>query len=197
MSFDIYCRASEVGGRAGESFASPEEQEAAARAWAEQAGVEVDEVVEELDVSGSLAADARELGRLIRRVETGESEGVIVRYVDRFGRDMVENALAHDRIVAAGGRLIATASGYDTAHLNADTRMIFHIQSAIAQAQRERRRRTAPAEQGRRRCSRNLPSAGGGGGVLGYRAQCGRRADALRSPALRYEPRLRGRAADP
>jgi hypothetical protein len=79
MSFDIYCRASEVGSRAGESFASPEEREAAARAWAEQAGVEVDEVVEELDVSGSLAADARELGRLIRRVETGESEGVIAR----------------------------------------------------------------------------------------------------------------------
>ena len=145
MSFDIYCRVSEVGGRGGESFASPEEQEAAARAWAEQAGVEVDEVVEELDVSGSLAADARELGRLIRRVEAGESEGVIVRYVDRFGRDMVENALAHDRIVAAGGRLIATASGYDTAHLNADTRMVFHIQSAIAQAQRERNRESRMA----------------------------------------------------
>jgi DNA invertase Pin-like site-specific DNA recombinase len=145
MSFDIYCRVSEVGGRGGESFASPEEQEAAARAWAAQAGEEVDEVVEELDVSGSLAADARELGRLIRRVEAGESEGVIVRYVDRFGRDMVENALAHDRIVAGGGRLIATASGYDSAHLNADTRMIFHIQSAIAQAQRERNRESRMA----------------------------------------------------
>ncbi len=140
MSFDIYVRVSEVGGRGGESFASLEEQEAAARDWAERADEDVDEVVEELDVSGGLTADQRELGRLIRKVESGDSAGVIVRYVDRFGRDMIENALSHDRIVAAGGRLIATASGYDSANLNADTRMIFNIQSAIAQAQRERNR---------------------------------------------------------
>ena len=92
----------------------------------------------EENVSGKLAADDRELGRLIQKVEAGESGGIVVRYVDRFGRDMIENATAHDRIVKAGGRLIATASGYDTAHLTADTRMVFNIQSAIAEAQRER-----------------------------------------------------------
>lgn len=138
MSFDIYCRVSEVGGREGVSYGSPEEQEAAARTWCEGADVEVGEVVLEENVSGKLAADDRELGRLIQKVEAGESGGIVVRYVDRFGRDMIENATAHDRIVKAGGRLIATASGYDTAHLTADTRMVFNIQSAIAEAQRER-----------------------------------------------------------
>ena len=58
--FAIYVRVSEVGGREGESFASPEEQEAAARAWAERVGEDVyfeeDECVD-LDVSGGLGAD--------------------------------------------------------------------------------------------------------------------------------------------
>jgi DNA invertase Pin-like site-specific DNA recombinase len=138
--FDIYVRVSEVAGREGDSFGSPEEQEAAARAWADREGVEVDDVVTELDVSGGTKADERELGRLIEKIEAGESGGLIVRYIDRFGRDMIENALAHDRIVAAGGRLVATASGYDSANLTPDTRMVFNIQSAIAQAQREKNR---------------------------------------------------------
>lgn len=136
-SFDVYVRVSQVGGREGESFGSPESQEAAARAWCEREGVEVDEVVTELDVSGKLAANDRELGRLIQKVEEGESAGIIVKFVDRFGRNMVENALSHDRVVKAGGRLVATASGYDTANLTPQTRMVFNIQSAIAEAQRE------------------------------------------------------------
>jgi DNA invertase Pin-like site-specific DNA recombinase len=138
--FDIYVRVSEVAGREGDSFGSPQEQEAAARAWAEREGIEVGEVVTELDVSGGIRADDRQLGRLIKKIEDGDSDGLIVRYIDRFGRDMIENALAHDRIVAAGGRLVATASGYDSANLTPDTRMVFNIQSAIAQAQREKNR---------------------------------------------------------
>ena len=39
--FAIYVRVSEVGDREGPGFGSPEEQEAAAREWAERAGVEV------------------------------------------------------------------------------------------------------------------------------------------------------------
>ena len=138
--YDIYVRVSEVGGRAGESFGSPEEQEAAARAWAEREPVEIGEVVTELDVSGGLLANERELGRLIAKIEAHESEGLVVRYIDRFGRDMIENAIALTRIIEAGGRLIATASGFDSANMTPDTRMVFNIQSAIAQAQREKNR---------------------------------------------------------
>jgi len=44
----------------------------------------------------SSAGDIFQLGNasyLIRKVESGDSAGVIVRYVDRFGRDMIENAI--------------------------------------------------------------------------------------------------------
>jgi len=138
--FSIYVRVSEVGEREGESFGSPEEQETAARAWAEREGVEVEDPTIELDVSGATKVNERELGRLIERCESGELEGIIVRYHDRFARDVIEGALALQRIHVCGARLIATASGFDSANLNSDTRMIFNIQMSIAQAQRERNR---------------------------------------------------------
>jgi DNA invertase Pin-like site-specific DNA recombinase len=138
--FDIYVRVSAVGGREGESFGSPAEQEAAARAWAERAGVSVGEVVTELDVSGGTPVDERELGRLIRKCEAGESGGIIVRFADRFARDIIEGARALQRINEAGARLVATASSFDSGNLTADTRMLFNIQMSIAQAQRERNR---------------------------------------------------------
>jgi len=139
--FGIYVRVSEVGEREGESFGSPQEEEPAAREWAERNGVEVDdEPVADLDVSGATAVAERGLGRLIERCESGELEGIIVRYHDRFARDVIAGALALQRIHDCGARLIATASGFDSKNLNSDSRMIFNIQMSIAQAQRERNR---------------------------------------------------------
>jgi DNA invertase Pin-like site-specific DNA recombinase len=139
--FGIYVRVSEVGERDGPSFGSPEEQEAAARLWAEQNGVEVEnEAVVELDVSGATAVNDRKLGRLIERCEAGELEGVVVRYHDRFARDVIEGALALQRLHECGARLIATASNFDSENLTPDARMVFNIQMSIAQAQRERNR---------------------------------------------------------
>jgi DNA invertase Pin-like site-specific DNA recombinase len=139
--FGIYIRVSEVGGREGESFGSPDEQEVAAREWAERNGVEVEtDAVVELDVSGATAVGDRKLGGLIERCESGELEGVIVRYEDRFARDVIEGALALKRIEECGARLIATASGFDSQHLTPDKRAWFSIQMAFAQAQREKNR---------------------------------------------------------
>jgi DNA invertase Pin-like site-specific DNA recombinase len=139
--FGIYIRVSEVGEREGDSFGSPEEQEAAAREWAERHGVEVEtEAVVELDVSGATAVKDRKLGRLIERCESGELEGVLVRYEDRFARDVIEGALALKRIEECGARLIATASGFDSQRLTPDKRAWFSIQMAFAQAQREKNR---------------------------------------------------------
>ena len=138
--FDIYVRVSEVGDRRGESFGSPAEQEAAARTWAEREGVTVGEVVSELDVSGATPVEERELGRLIRKCEAGESAGIIVRYADRFARDIIEGARALQRIHESSARLVATASNFDSGNLTAETRMLFNIQMSIAQAQRERNR---------------------------------------------------------
>jgi site-specific DNA recombinase len=141
--FAIYVRVSEVGDREGPSFGSPAEQEAAARAWAEREAVDVyfdvDECVE-LDVSGATKADDRKLGRLIARCEAGELGGVIVRFEDRFARDVIEGATALRRLEDAGARLVASASGFDSEHITPDKRAWFNTQMAFAQAQRERNR---------------------------------------------------------
>jgi resolvase-like protein len=78
--FDIYIRVSEVGAREGESFGSPDEQEAACRAYADSRGWEVDEAITELDVSGATPVDGRELGRLVRKCEAGESAGILASF---------------------------------------------------------------------------------------------------------------------
>jgi DNA invertase Pin-like site-specific DNA recombinase len=139
--FAIYVRVSEVGGREGDSFASPEDQEAAARAWADRVGEAVyfteDECVD-LDVSGGLTAADRKLGRLIDRCEAGEFAGIIVRYEDRFARDVVAGGAALARLVECGARLIATATGFDSEHLTPDKEMVFNFMMSVGQAQRKR-----------------------------------------------------------
>src|SRR6266516_7118011 len=87
-TFDIYTRVSDVAGRDGDAYGSPEDQEAAARACALRLGLDVGEVVLEENVSGALAADDRELGRLLRRCERGESAGIIFPRLDRLTRDV-------------------------------------------------------------------------------------------------------------
>jgi DNA invertase Pin-like site-specific DNA recombinase len=139
-TFDVYTRVSDEGGRGGAAFGSPEEQEAAARAWIERVGGEVGDVVYEGNVSGATAAENRRLGELIGRIERGESSGIVVLYEDRFARDVIEGGRALQRIVDAGGRLIATATGFDSANLNPQSEMIFNVMMAIGQAQRKRNR---------------------------------------------------------
>jgi hypothetical protein len=52
VPLDGYVRVSKVGGREGEGFISPEDQERAIREWATNAGVEVVMQPHEVDVSG-------------------------------------------------------------------------------------------------------------------------------------------------
>ena len=141
--FAIYVRVSEVGDREGERFGSPEEQEAAARAWAERAHEDVyfdPEECVDLDVSGGLAAEDRRLGRLIERCEAGEFAGIIVRFEDRFARDVIAGGTALRRLHDCGTRLIATASGFDSENITPDKMMLFNVMMSVGQAQRERNR---------------------------------------------------------
>jgi site-specific DNA recombinase len=140
MAFAIYVRVSEVGEREGESFGSPEEQETKARAWAERNEVEVEDPTIELDVSGATAVADRKLGSLIERCESGEIGGIIVRYEDRFARDMIEGCLALKRMRDCGARLVASESGFDSEHLSPDKKTWFQIQMAFAENLREKNR---------------------------------------------------------
>jgi DNA invertase Pin-like site-specific DNA recombinase len=131
-TYDIYARISQEGDR---TEAELQEQlaiyEGACREWAERNGVEVGEVVCETDVSGSKPVDERELGRLLARIESGESAGILTPYLDRFGRDQLEGCVAWKRIADAGGRLVCVNDGLDSAQPGA--KLNFQIRMAIAE----------------------------------------------------------------
>ncbi|MBA2741767.1 MAG: recombinase family protein, partial [Actinobacteria bacterium] len=135
--FAVYTRASTDGPNGLSS--NHEDQEAAAREWAERNGISVAEVVNEV-ASGALAADDRELGRLIERCESGKLGGVIVRDERRFARDEIAGGVALDRLVECGSRLVATWSGFDSANISPESRMIFDFMMAIGKAERARNR---------------------------------------------------------
>jgi DNA invertase Pin-like site-specific DNA recombinase len=107
MRFDGYIRVSDTKGRSGERFLSPDIQRDTIERLAAAKGVKLGEVVEELDVSGGQKIEDRELGRLVERVERGESAGVIVWNFKRFSRNMLDAVETTIRIRDAGGRLIA------------------------------------------------------------------------------------------
>ena len=106
-TFDGYVRVSAVKGRSGPSYISPAVQAETIRRLAAAKGVEVGEVVVEENVSGGRGVEERELGRLLDRIERGESGGIIVWKLSRFSRSLVGAVEATARIAAAGGRLIA------------------------------------------------------------------------------------------
>jgi site-specific DNA recombinase len=107
VSFDGYIRVSRVGGREGASFISPAVQRDTITRLAKYHGVQLGEVVEEFDVSGGKSIDDRDLGRLVRKVEAGQSGGLIVWKLSRFSRNLLDGVTVADRITRADGRLLA------------------------------------------------------------------------------------------
>jgi DNA invertase Pin-like site-specific DNA recombinase len=79
---------SDTAGRNGDGFISPDVQRETIQRLAVASGLRLGEVVEELDVSGGKKIDRRELGRLVRKVEAGESEGIIFWRLSRFSRSL-------------------------------------------------------------------------------------------------------------
>lgn len=84
LPWAVWGRVSRVGDR-DEKLRSPEIQESIARGFAEREGLEVDEVVIGIDVSGAKVTDS-DLMRIVERVELGELGGIIVPKLDRLSR---------------------------------------------------------------------------------------------------------------
>jgi DNA invertase Pin-like site-specific DNA recombinase len=138
MAFDIYTRVSKLGDRSEDNLRSPELQEAACRDWAGRAGVEIGEVAGDKNVSGSTAAEDRKLGRLIEKIERGDSEGIITSYLDRFARDVMASWVALKRITEAGGRLVCVGDGFDSAAPGSKESMGYRMVAAEAYLDRTR-----------------------------------------------------------
>src|SRR5437763_15303902 len=101
---DIYVRVSRVGGR--EHLISPDEQERRARALAQERGLRVGTVLTDLDESGG-KWERPGLQEALRRVEGGQSGGVIVAWLDRLSRDSEHAHALVRRVSEAGGAIYA------------------------------------------------------------------------------------------
>jgi DNA invertase Pin-like site-specific DNA recombinase len=106
LPIDIYVRVSRVGKR-GEKLISPDEQERRARAHARQHSLRVGKVLPpDLDESGG-KLDRPGLNEALERVESGESGGIIVAWLDRLSRDSEHAHGLVRRITEAGGVIYA------------------------------------------------------------------------------------------
>lgn len=106
LPVDVYVRVSRVGKR-GQRLISPDEQVRRARAHAQQHGLRVGAVLPpDLDESGG-KLDRPGLNEALRRVEAGESGGIIVAWLDRLSRDSEHAHGLVRRITDAGGAIYA------------------------------------------------------------------------------------------
>src|SRR5271166_1920444 len=138
QTMDGYIRVSRVMGREGESYMSPSIQRDDIERWARKNKVTVGVIEQDEDVSGGKAVADRKLGKLIERVESGASAGVIVNHTDRFGRDELDAAIAIRRIHKAGGRVIATTLGLDSSRPDSKLTLKFLLMMAEAYLDRSR-----------------------------------------------------------
>jgi site-specific DNA recombinase len=160
MSFDGYVRVSSTKGRNGERFISPDVQRGTVERLAAKA-VTLGEIVEDLDVSGGKRVADRELGRLVERIENGESEGLIVWKVSRFSRSLLDAVTTATRIKEAGGRLIA--EDFDSARPMG--KAMLGLMAGLVEEELDARRQ-GWSEARRRALERGVPN---GRVPLGYR----------------------------
>lgn len=105
-------RVSQVNGREGESFASPGEQRDRIAKACESDGIDLTEVIEELDVGGGTPLARRGgLRRAVEAVEAGKAEVVAVAYLDRLCRSLAVQAEVVERVEAARGEVLAVDVG--------------------------------------------------------------------------------------
>ena len=129
-----YVRVSVVGQRGGDSFLSPTLQREQIAVMAAREGLEVVEVIEELDASGG---DATRPGfeRALSMVESGRVGGIAVWNLSRWTRSLPDGVATLARIEAAGGRLYSATEQFGE---DAGGRLYRNILLSIAQSERER-----------------------------------------------------------
>lgn len=108
-----YIRVSHVGERSGDSFRSPEDQDASIRAWANARNENVVMLPAELDASGG-DRDRPILTEAVKAIEAGQYKGLVVAYLSRASRSVRHLLELWDRIEQAGGQVVAVSENIDT-----------------------------------------------------------------------------------
>ena len=112
LSLDAYIRVSKVAGRAGESFQSPEQQRQRIDSWTRAHGHTLTWHQPELDVSGG-TMNRPVFDRIMERIRTGESDGLVVAKLDRFARTLVGALSTLEEFERHGAVLVSVADNLD------------------------------------------------------------------------------------
>jgi DNA invertase Pin-like site-specific DNA recombinase len=111
---DVYVRVSQTRGRKGDSFQSPKQQEDRCRAQLKADGLKAGRVFTDLDQSGGKASRPA-FDQMMARIASGESGGVVVHDLSRFGRSTRNVLDGIEFIESHGGVFISCAEKLDTA----------------------------------------------------------------------------------
>jgi DNA invertase Pin-like site-specific DNA recombinase len=107
-------RMSDTGGRNGD-ISSPQDQRERIEAECERQGIELVEVVQELDVSGGTPLEHRTgLRTAIEAIEQGKAEVIVAAYFDRLSRSLTVQAELIERVEQSGGQVLAVDVGQVT-----------------------------------------------------------------------------------
>jgi site-specific DNA recombinase len=130
-----YIRVSQVKGREGESFISPDVQRERIAGMAKAGGHTLVDWVDDMDEPGS---KYRRPGfqRALAMVEAKEADGIAVAKLDRFSRSVADAARALERLEAAGGVLLAADLGMDTS--TPSGKLMRNVLVALAEFELER-----------------------------------------------------------
>jgi DNA invertase Pin-like site-specific DNA recombinase len=150
--FDISARVSRQGNRQDERMYSGENQVATCTEFIASKGGEVGLVVNELNVSGGKLAKDRAVEKLVQRIESGDSAGIVVYDFSRLTR---ENAFAATMLVGrihlAGGVVYGVADNFDSSAPMAAVMTAMHAEQAHAYLTLSRARTTAGRHRARER----------------------------------------------
>lgn len=111
-----YIRVSDTRGREGEKFLSPDIQKNDQLKWAAAHGCVIIDWVVDLDRTGT-ESSSRNIATSINRIEAGEADGILVRKIDRWGRNTLDSLLNIGELQSVGGFIASTSEDLD----NVDT----------------------------------------------------------------------------
>jgi DNA invertase Pin-like site-specific DNA recombinase len=94
-------------------------------------GGRVGNVYEALDVSGGDVFGHPRWLEALARVEAGQSAGVSVAFIDRYGRDVAKGMTYADRLMDAGGTIVVDGTAYDLTDPN--QRLMFVMTLGLAE----------------------------------------------------------------
>ncbi|HEX5310105.1 MAG TPA: recombinase family protein [Solirubrobacteraceae bacterium] len=112
LRLDAYVRVSQVRGRGGPSFISPEVQREQIERWAKAHGHSLTWHAPELDVSGG-SMSRPIFDQIVGRIRSGQSDGVIVAKLDRFARTLVGALSTLEEFGRHGAVLVSVAENLD------------------------------------------------------------------------------------